>query len=267
MREEKLILEGWKSKGLGKEDYLQCPYCNYYSWSFSLKDEKNAHCYSCDKIFPESELKHITKKVTVAVCKVCEEGVALTKTNLDMIGQFNYLCFKCHNVVAVKFGSDTLQPATVFDLSWNEEIKNQAIKLEDNTCFSVCKSKKDFLILMIMQLMAKKEGTSFLYVRKKEHKSGIIFDTGANKYIGFLVWSEAQKATLRQIYVMEDIRKKGYGTKILKFWVENISDKINEKFVVESPNKISDKMLINLGYARIEGNDLMGVKCLFTRGL
>ncbi|MFQ6071332.1 MAG: GNAT family N-acetyltransferase [Methanosarcinales archaeon] len=114
--------------------------------------------------------------------------------------------------------------------------------------------------------MAKKEDTGFLYIREKEQKAGLVFDIKKQKHIGFIGWTEGENAILRQIFIVKDERLKGYGTKLLKFWVENFAIKINNKFGVESPNEKSQKLLVKLGYAKIEGEYIKGIKCFFVSG-
>ncbi|NOR85257.1 GNAT family N-acetyltransferase, partial [archaeon] len=167
----------------------------------------------------------------------------------------------------IKFRNRILKPQTVINLNWNNDIKKRAILIEKNLFFSECTSKKDFLILKILQLMGKDE-ESFLYIQPKTQKAGLLFDIQKNIYLGFIVWTDKslknkKYAILRQIFITNEERRKGYGTKLLKFWIKTFADKINERYCIESPNKLSQKMLISLGHAKIEGQYIKAGKCFF----
>jgi len=251
-------------KKMGDVGFLQCPYCGYCYEGIFIKKDNTVECYNCKRKFHKDKLKRVTLKKPIAICKVCGTEVSLTSENLDMIGGYSYICPKCSNLVAIKFKNYTLQPRTVMKLEWNKEIRNRAMRIKNNLFFSLCENKKDFLVLKIMQLMAKKEGTGFLYIREKGQKPGLVFDVKKGNYVGFVVWTENKHAILRQIFIMKDERKKGYATNLLEFWVRNFADKINDKFGVESPNETSQKILVKLGYAKVEGECIKGIKCFFV---
>lgn len=263
---EDLKLEGWEMKKIGKVEFLQCPYCGHCLEGILVNKDGTVECCKCKRKFHVSKLKKSISKKPIAICKVCGTEVSLTPENLDMIGEYSYICPKCGNIVAIKFKNYVIQPPTVMKLDWNKEILKRATQIKDSLFFSLCESKKDFLVLKIMQLMAKKENTGFLYIRKKEQKAGLVFDAKKRKYVGFIVWTENKHAILRQIFIVKDERRKGYATNLLEFWVRNFADKINDKFGVESPNEKFQKILVKLGYARIEGEYIKGVKCFFVSG-
>ncbi|MEM5871973.1 MAG: GNAT family N-acetyltransferase [Candidatus Aenigmatarchaeota archaeon] len=264
-----LKLKGWKSKNVEKVDFIQCPHCDYpiveSNIGIIITNDHTSQCPKCKRKFKSDELKVIGLKKEVAICSECGMKIPLTESYLDMISGFRYICPKCNNTVGIKFRSQVLQPDIVFKVSWNKNIKERAQKLNDKLFFAICKEKKDFIALMMMQAMAKHEsdiGSHFFYIREKIQKSGLIFDE--NKIIGYIIWTEDKYATLRQIYIVSDERNKGYGTLLTKFWVENIANKINDKFIVETPNEKFNNILIKLGYAKREGNCIKGIKCSFV---
>ena len=262
--ENNLKLEGWKAKKKNGVNFLRCPYCGHHFEGISVDRDGMVECYKCRRKFPENKLKQITLERLVAICKVCGTEVPLTPQNLNMIGCCT--CPICGNVVAVKFKNHVLRPKTVLKLDWNREIEKRAIKLDGRIFFAICENKKDFLVLKIMQFMARKEGHSFLYIREDEQKAGLIFDIQRKKYIGYIVWTENRYAIARQIFIVKDERSKGYGSMLMKFWVDNFANKVGDKFGVESPNKFGQKILVKLGYAQIEGGSLKGIKCFFVGG-
>jgi len=265
MENETLKLEGWKHKYMKDIDFFQCPYCGFDSESIHPNEEGTRRCPKCNTRYHYKEMKLVTKKKPVVTCKICGQEVSLTPENIDFIGGFSYVCPSCGNHVAIEFKNHILQPSTVMSIGWNKKIIERSKKLNKELLFALCETEKDFLILKIMQLMAKKEQTGFFYVRKEEQRAGIVFDPEQGKYMGFIVGTEKEKAILRQIYITKEERFKGHGTKLLRFWVKNFADKINDKFGVESPNGPSQKILVKLGYAKIEGEYIKGVKCSFVR--
>lgn len=253
---------GWDSKKIDDVTFLQCPYCECCFKGISTEKDGTVECYKCNKKFHKNKLKTVILKKPVAICKNCNAKVSLTSENLDLVGGYSYICPTCNNFVAIKFKNYTLQPQTVMNLNWNKKIRDNAARIDDEVFFSVCSIDKDFLVLRMMQLMAKEEETGFLYVKEKDQKAALVFNE--NKYLGFVGWTEHEKPILRQIFVEKNERLKGHGTKIFKFWVENIANKLNDTFGVETPNHISQKILLNLGYAENKEGRIVGKKCFFV---
>lgn len=250
--------EGWKSRRMGDVFHFKCPYCGGCFESYV-----NNTCPKCRKIIQRSELKEIFLKKTIVTCSACGAETPLTPERLDCIGEYGYMCDGCQSFIAIRFRNSILKPQTVIDLKWNKGIKDRALPIANNLFLAICTNEKDFLILKILQLMAKDE-ESFLYIQPETQKAGLMFNAEQNMYLGFVVWTEEKHAVLRQIFIREDERKRGFGTKLLKFWVETFADKINERFGIENPNALSRKMLISLGCAKVEGQGIKGVKCFFV---
>lgn len=201
---------------------------------------------------------------------VCNHETPLIFRN---ISRNHYECCNCGNVLAIRFKGRIFHPKTVMGVAWNKEIIDYAKKVDGELCFYECRNKKDILILNLMQLMAKLEGESFLYSKfGSSTHNGLFFDATTQKYLGLITWTEEEYKNapcliLRQIFIMENERKKGYGTKLLQFWVENYADNVNKDlFVIESPNEISQRLLIKLGYASKKNGELQGLKCRFVSG-
>jgi hypothetical protein len=261
---QELKLEGWKMKEIKDKDFLECPYCKGNNITGSKKKDF-VICNKCKMEYPVKELKEVTKQTEFAICKFCDFPVSLTSDNVEYIGNFGYLCPRCFNIVAIKFNENTYQEKDVLNLDWNKSIFKKSIHIQDNLYSVECRTKKDILILKILQAKTKIEDREFLYFKEKEQKACLVFDNEIKKYIGYIVWSEEKNiATLRQIYIVKEERNKKHATKLLKFWVENYADKLNKEFIVESPNNISIKILINLGYAEKEENYFTGKKCSFV---
>jgi len=265
-----LKLKGWKSKKLDKVDFIQCPYCGYLivesNIGIMINEEGTSECPKCKRKFKTDELKVISLKKEIVICAECGMEIPLTESYLDMISGFRYICFKCNNTVAIKFRNQKLQPEIAFKVSWNKDIKIRARELENNLFFSICEEKKDFITLMLMQAIAKHEpdiGSTFFYIQKDVQKAGLLFSE--EKFLGYIIWTEGKNAVLRQIYIINEERNKGYGTLLTKFWIEEIANRINDKFVVETPNNKFLNILIRLGYAKQEGKSVKGIKCSFLQ--
>lgn len=144
----------------------------------------------------------------------------------------------------------------------------RSINLVHNIFWHECIKQKDYLVVKLLQRQAKKEGHPFVCLCEREQRSGLVFFTtsdGHIHYMGIVVWTEKESAVLRQVYVSPFFRGSGIGTRMLKFWVEQYADKINSQFGVESPNESSQRVLLKLGYAEIDGEYLVGQKCFFVK--
>lgn len=183
--------------------------------------------------------------------------------NRDMIGGFSYICPNCRAIVAVAFRGSKYVLETVLRPSWNESLKGRAVPIGRGLSFVPRESRKDLLLVAMMQLMAKREETGFKYAHGNQ-KAALCVDLSRDSYIGYILWSEDKHAIARQIYIMPTERLKGYATLIIKHWVKHCANPIARKFGVETPNAISRKMLVSLGYAKVRGDGLVGVKCFFV---
>ena len=255
MIDKKYKLEGWESKRRGYQNYLQCPYCG------EIDNISSDKCLLCKRNVTKKEAKQITLKEIYAVCKVC----GIEHPLKEIFNGFGYECYNCKNYIAIKFKNDIIQPKTVMKLNWNKDIIDRAIKINDNISIIICENEKDFLALKFMQRMAYIEGHSFLLINDKQN-GGLVLDTHKNTYIGYFVWTENKNAIIRQIFIIKDKRNKGYGTTLVKFWVENIADKLSKEFGVDSPKEFTNEILVKLGYANFEDEkrQIRGIKCFFA---
>lgn len=241
-----LKIKGGTSRKMGKIELFQCPYCDYHFEQYSSRADGTFECYNCKKTLSRDKLKIVSQTKPIVICSECKKEVSLTQGNLDLDNIF-YDCAWCGNTVAIRFNNQHLQPSTVLTLSWNN-LKKRAIEVNNRLSFVICKTKKDFLILRLMQSMVKSEQGCYHFnlFRKEAQKAGLIFNS--NAYLGYLIWTEKKEACLRQIYVVEAERKNGYCTTLLKFWVETFANRLNEVFMVESPNTKFERILVRLGY-------------------
>ncbi|MHA1962410.1 MAG: GNAT family N-acetyltransferase, partial [Candidatus Thorarchaeota archaeon] len=113
---------------------------------------------------------------------------------------------------------------------------------------------------------AKVEEKHFLTVPWERFKSGddrvyIAVDSG--RIVGYSQWNDDfGKRIFRQVFVMSDSRQKGFGSALAR-----IEGGLPGQFLVESPNDSGLNLLIRLGYAKKEKEDVIGVKCGFIQGM
>ena len=143
--------------------------------------------------------------------------------------------------MAVLYGTHFVNPRTVLTLDWNPTVCRRAKRMPSGLSFLVCEAMKDFLVLKVLQAIVKEEDERFLFGRPKEHEAGLLLDCRRRKFLGFLVWTErvwtegvwkdSDYAVLRQMFIVEDERRKGIGSKqMVTHWVEKHADKLNPKF-------------------------------------
>lgn len=252
---------GWQSKRIGLVNFFQCPTCGQYSEVLHNRNDL-AECHKCKTYSPANKFKIASLKRPIVVCKACSEEVSLTPINL---WEHSYICPSCKNNVAIKFKGEILRPQTVLDLDWNNDLKRRGLKISSGLSLATCESSKDSLVLGMMQSVAQSEDSSFRSFSRVEQKAALVFDTKRKRYCGYVIWTEGQHAIIRQLFVTKDVREKGYGTNILRFWAEKFADRLNAHFGVETPNGVSQKILLKLGYAKSEEGYLKGIKCFFTQ--
>ena len=70
-----------------------------------------------------------------------------------------------------------------------------------------------------------------------------------------------RQLALRQIYILPSYRRMGIGTKLLQASFRDV--KPEEPWAIESPNDSFLGLLVKLGYARVEGHNIVGDKVTF----
>ena len=144
----------------------------------------------------------------------------------------------------------------ISSLKLDQEIKQRAINVND--CLYVIEGEfeEDFEILKMLQRSVMEEKVSKSFEREGQSFL-LLFDIKKEKFIGFIVWVKninykdfSGSDILKQIYITKSERNNGYGTKFLKFWVDNYANKVNGRFgislCIDSP---LIPFLVRLGYA------------------
>ena len=265
MAHQVITISGWKSRKLGSVPFYRCPGCGDCQDRPFWGPDGLVQCFRCHKKFPHGDFALVKKKRIIVDCAVCGREVPLIPCTCGALG---YICSNCSNYVAIHYGRQAVQPGLVLDVDWNPTIWNRAeIIPAVGLSFVRCNTTKDYLVVQVLQAVAKKEDGRFLFVRSKEHWAGLLLDSSKRKYLGFVVWTEDKCAVLRQIFIVEDERRKGHAETLVKFWVERYADRLSEKFGIESPNEQAMKLHVKLGHVKVEGDSYVVVKSFLVFGL
>jgi acetyltransferase (GNAT) family protein len=104
-----------------------------------------------------------------------------------------------------------------------------------------------------------------MFVRDGEESAGLVLDQKTGEYLGFIVWNvSAGHAILRQIFTVQDERRRGLAERLVVYWVTRYADELSDTFGVESPNDKASNLHIKLGHMVKEGDGLKGIKCFFA---
>jgi len=260
-------IEGWKTKKKGNVEYYQCPNCEVLLGTSPVMNmDYTLVCPACERRVEYKNLKRTSQKIEIATCAVCETETPFTKSYYDQSGNSYrkyYYCPKCLNVVGLDFKGRTYQPKDVLKVNWNKRMLRKAKRIDDGLFFYTCERPKDIVPVRLMQDLARSEpdiGSFFRHIDPDFQYAGLMFSE--DKIKGYVEWSiQNSKALMNQIYILKEERNKGYGTKLTKFWIDEIAKKINDTFIVESPNDKSAKILEKLGHAKRKGNQIIGIDC------
>ena len=226
-----------------------------------------APCYGCNSEYPKGSFGTARVRRLIAECQECGKDVSLTPSNYSLAG-IGWICVHCGNYVAVDYGMQIVNPRKALNPKWNPAIHKRAERVGENSVFLRCRTKKDFLVVRLLQVTAKAEDSRFMFVRDTDQDAGLYFDTARRKYLGFIVWSVGDgHAVLRQIFIVPDERRKGLAAKLVSFWVERYADKVSNTFGIEDPNEKSQNLHVKLGHAIIEGDSVKGLKCFFVSSM
>jgi hypothetical protein len=220
-------VNGSKTRKLAKVSLYRCPECGDCQDMLSSAGDGKYQCFHCGKKFSENEFSEVKHERTVVVCANCNREVTLLPSTFGFAG-LGFICSDCSNYVAVLYGTHFINPRTVLALGWNPTVCRRAERMPSGLSFLVCSTMKDFLVLKVLQAMVKQEDSRFLFGDSNKFKAGLLLDSRRRKYLGFLVWTErvwvdgvwkdSDHAVLRQMFVVEDERRKGFAQKMVTHW-------------------------------------------------
>ena len=126
--------------------------------------------------------------------------------------------------------------------------------IEDALVCKLCTTPEDFQVLSNFINTAKDEGYPFKNLIPLEQKALLLINASKKKYLGFLVWKKDPLdkrfinikgldfneykykccgEILQLIYIVKEERRKGFASKLIKYWVENIANHTYKMFGVE----------------------------------
>ncbi len=220
------------------------------------------------RLFKEGKLLGYSRREgnKEAVCAGCSIIVQFTDRYLSTWenGTYGfYRCPRCHNFVCARYRSRPVRLSSVLKPAWNKGGIKRANKIQNSLRFLECRTDKDFLILYLMNKLAKEEDHGFNSVMdQKFFTSALLFNK--NEYLGYITWNASEKCIeASQVYIFPEKRREGFASALVKFWAENYVPE-GECFKIESPNTISVKMLLKLGYLEQKGKSLVFKRCKFT---
>lgn len=263
MARQTLKVAGWTSRKVGSVLFYGCPGCRHCQDILFGGCDNLAECSSCHEQFPAEDFTKIQRKRTILKCGDCGREVPLIPSYYGFLG---YICPDCSNYVAIHYGKQALQPSSVLDVNWNPTLVDRGVSLSGGELwFASCKTVRDYLVVRVLQAIAKQEDGRFLSLgAEKEHLAGLLLDSKRHKYLGFIVWTEDKYAVLRQIFIVEQKRRKGHAKRLVRFWVERYADRVHPKFGIEAPNEKALSLHAKLGHIKIEGDSFRSIKCFLV---
>lgn len=202
---------------------------------------------------------HIRPNKGTFVCPICGEKVEnvgsnsyiknLTNEDVTTCYDGSHRTFFMENFVDKKLGN-----------TYDYEISNE-LKL-----FVVDTNKKDHIHSVLqLSIIARSEDMSFCTLSFGKSNTRFYILTENEIPVGYIYWNDFsekdKERCLRQLFIREDFRRKGYATLLVEKTSELESG--DNKFVVESPNEITNKILVKLGIVKREEGQLIGIKCSF----
>lgn len=258
-----LRVEGSRSRRIRSVNFYRCPVCGDCQ-DLRLPDAKGmVQCFACNRVRHQEEFGVVKKRRIIGKCAHCGDEVPFVPSATGIIGP---LCstFECSNYLAVVYANRFLEPKLIFDPGWNRGLRERSQSISGNLRLARCRSKRDHVVLRVLQALAMQDDHRFKFGDLEEHCSALCFDAKRKKYIGFLIWSESKTAILRQLFVVQDERRKGLASKMVKFWVEHYAKPIGDKFGIEGPNEAALKLHATLGHLKLRGSRAIGIKCYFA---
>ena len=186
-------------------------------------------------------------------CCFCNDYVFVDETN--RLNFDSFLCNNCEKGTVFEVDNKLLTAKELLDIKLTENFF--WINLNNNIKCTFSQEKLAKQIVSYLVSEAFKENSEFSAL-KDWGNIGIV--ANHNEYIGYLVWFEGYRSRINQIFIFNKHRRKGYASKFLKNWVENIAILKESFFEVESPNDLARNLLVKLKYTHFEDDKIIGDK-------
>lgn len=169
-----------------------------------------------------------------------------------------YECLTCHKFNAVDVDGKIVNIKELYDIDKYRNKIHELIPIDKE--LSIIKVENLFEEKILHAILHSRDpGTGFNGFYKPQ--KGTLL-ANKNEILGCIVWYKGNRARLNFILIRKEFRKNGYGTRFLKVWVKKITDKIADKYEIESPNRSSGSLLFKLGHLKMEGDKIIEVKCI-----
>ena len=175
------------------------------------------------------------------------------------------------------------------ELKWNPKVIKNAMNIENDLFCLECHDNHHYNIInKLINIGDKEERLPFLPIEPGDNAL-LIFDPKRELYLGYLTWNfdlneeyckyveweglnkpyyhcNGGGEILRLLYIVKEERRKGYASKLVKFWVENYAMKTHNRFgveaMIESPIV---ELLIKLGYVkRVATDKRLPLNCYYV---
>ena len=230
------------------DDYLlQCPFCAHKQAGWTGNDKGLAECRRCKRTFPLSQLRKISKSAIFFRCPNCG-GFCSSLSERSSIGNMNaVICYNndCSGTLVAISG---IHISKFFNVT-SKLFKDAAALSDGLFVLAVSNQARARAIVHALNYLAKSDDAGFRGIDITETNACLIMDKKA--VLGYLSWNECEnKATLRQVFIRREFRRKGYGRVFVDFWVKKYADLEGKSyFFVESPNSLTGNILVKLGHA------------------
>jgi GNAT superfamily N-acetyltransferase len=190
-------------------------------------------------------------EVDAVKCDKCGITVDCTPENFNSSSEYTkileILCPNCRepawdwgilqqHSIAIKYRNQWL-PSNTF---LNNKNKAGIIKV---------RTKQDNITLLLLHNKANLENLGSHFNTPNFNESKIIWDNG--KAVGYIFSNKFHgQPCLRQLFILKEYRKKGYGTALFNDFKNN-----NKKILVDAPNKDMCEFLLHIGLVKYSQDD------------
>jgi GNAT superfamily N-acetyltransferase/uncharacterized protein YbaR (Trm112 family) len=232
-----------------KYPFLECPDCGATYFSIGTGEVRNGvpmyTCPKCKRKLEENEFKEVKKRLVEFLCEKCLSyvpDVSDYRCNIDK----DLLCSHCNRIVA--YGPTPIHVSEVRKISC--EMLNEGQAIGASLYLVKARKRTERARLRYLNDLAQQEEKHFLSI-SKDSKGYLIFSK--KKLLGYLSWNRNEDKTpvIRQLYVVQEMRRKGLGSILVKHFVDEECSNRRDKyplFLVESPNEAAVELLTKLGY-------------------
>jgi hypothetical protein len=117
------------------------------------------------------------------------------------------------------------------------------------------------LVAFQLNRIAIEEGNGFLSLDCDTNNPAMYLITEDNIPAGYIFWNDYDfyERCIRQLFIREKFRRNNFATILTKKTIEIESN--SQHFNIESPNDTTKQILLNLGFAKINGDQFEYIGC------